>query len=198
MIDEAVRAGNASTVVELGSGTGTITSRLAAQHPGVGFFGVDVDDRLLGYARRTHAAHNVTWRQDLPAVTADLVFGIDVIHHLHDRPGVFSTIASITRPGGAWVVVEPNIWHPAIAVAQERMRRAGLDEDHFRPWQVEPDFDRAGFEVVRRSYAHLWPAAFRRPPTWARQAEQRLEKVVGASVVYRLRRRPTPPDGPET
>ncbi|MDQ6782515.1 MAG: class I SAM-dependent methyltransferase [Actinomycetota bacterium] len=189
LVDDALRRLRASTVVEVGSGTGKITSRLAAAHPSTTFFGVDIDPRLSAFARHNHAAQNVSWSAELPAVTADLVFGIDVIHHLHDRPKVFATIATITRPGGTWVVIEPNIWHPAMAFAQERMRRAGLDEDHFRPWQVEPEFDRAGFDVERRSYAHLWPAAFRRPPAWARRAERHLERAVGASVVYRLRRR---------
>lgn len=188
LIDSALRSTRASTVIELGSGTGKVTSRLAGMHPGVRFYGVDVDARLLGFARREHPAGNVEWCDTLPDVSADVCFGIDVIHHLHDRPRVFADVSAALRTGGVWTVIEPNIWHPAIAFSQERMRRSGLDEDHFRPWQVEPEFTAAGFEIVERTYAHLWPASLRKPPRWARQAETRLERRVGASVIYRLRR----------
>ena len=37
------------------------------------------------------------------------------------------------------------------------MKRAGLDEDHFRPWESVPELRRAGFAVDRRRYRAAVP-----------------------------------------
>jgi trans-aconitate methyltransferase len=193
LIDEVLqRRSRVDRVVELGCGTGAVAQRLAHAHPTVDFHGVDIDARLLGYARATHTADNLTWWPGLPssalADSVDLVYSIDVIHHLDDRPAMFAAVRGLLVTGGAWLVVEPNIWHPLILWQQERMKRAGLGEDHFRPRVVQPEWVAARFEIAHRDYSHLWPATDRRLPEWALALERRLEgvRLFGGSVVYEM------------
>jgi SAM-dependent methyltransferase len=179
-------------VLELGCGTGSVIGRLACSHRNVAFHGVDIENRLLDYARTNHGADNITWCSELPLSSmsgrVDAVYSIDVIHHLQDRPGIFASLHQLLVPGGTWLIIEPNIWHPVIWWQQEHMKRTGLDEDHFRPWVVEPELLSEGFDVHRRTYAHLWPAACRRLPHWALALEAKIERVrvVGGSVVYEV------------
>ena len=194
LIAQALRADGARNVVELGSGTGRICARLAERFPLADFTAVEIDEHLVAYGQSTYRFDNLAWSHELPAEgSADVVCSIDVIHHLDDRPKMFDVINATLRPGGVWVATEPNLWHPAIAFAQERMKRQGLGEDHFVPWISEPEFRRAGFVVESRRYCHTWPAAIKTPPGWAKRLEAWVEGsalagVLGASVVYVLRR----------
>ena len=83
--------------------------------------------------------------------------------------------------------MEPNIFHPYMALKQERMKRAGLDEDHFRPWQAWPELRQAGFAVDFRRYLLLYPGGFEPSPRLA-QLELALERVpvLGGSVAVYL------------
>ena len=183
-------------VLELGCGAGTLLAQLAAQYPDTRFHGVDVDDRMVAYANDHYAGPNISFNHGavgaLPDGDAfDVVYSIDVIHHFHRHLEEFRAVRRVLRHGGLWLAVEPNIWHPYVTLQQERMRRAGHDEDHLRPWAIEPLFSQAGLAVVSRSYLHLLPATTRRVPRWLASAERRLERVkcLGGSVVYRLRPR---------
>ena len=194
LVARTLSAEHAGEVVEFGSGTGRICARLAERFPLTSFTAVEIDEHLVAYGQRTYRVDNLSWNHELPGEeSVDAVFSIDVIHHLDDRPKMFDLIYSTVRPGGVWVAIEPNLWHPAIAFAQERMKRQGLGEDHFVPWISEPEFQRAGFVIESRRYCHTWPAAIKRPPGWAKRLEAWVEEsaaagVLGASVVYALRR----------
>jgi len=194
LIAQALSTEEAAAIVELGAGTGRISARLAERLPLASFTAVEIDDHLAVYGRKTYELDNLSWSGELPASGGvDVVFSIDVIHHLDDRPKMFDLINASLRPGGVWLAVEPNLWHPAIAFAQERMKRQGLGEDHFVPWISEPEFRRAGFVIESRRYFHTWPAAIKTPPGWAKRLEACVEAsalagVLGASVVYVLRR----------
>jgi hypothetical protein len=98
---------------------------------------------------------------------------------------------AVLRPGATWLAIEPNVFHPYIFWSQGRMRRAGFDEDHFRPWTVEPRFRETGFAVIDRRYAFLFPGWIERVPAAIAWLEPLLERfrLFGGSVVYRLERR---------
>jgi trans-aconitate methyltransferase len=190
LISEAIRAERAKDVIELGAGSGRISWRLAGQHPHVSFIAVEPYGPLADHGRSQYARRNLVRVDTIPkGVHRDMAFSIDVIHHLEDRRSVFARLREALADGAVWVAVEPNIWHPAIWLSQERMRRAGVGEDHFRPWVSEPEFRRAGFDIQSRSYRHLWPAAVKHPHPVAARTETRLEglRVLGGSVVYQLR-----------
>jgi SAM-dependent methyltransferase len=185
-------AGPKASVLELGSGTGSLLARLASAHPPARFMGVEIDQPLYEFAQAEHGADNVEFhRGDVAEVadrTFDLVFSVDVIHHLKDREATFTAIRRSVRPGARWIVMEPNIFHPWMLVKQERMKRAGLDEDHFRPWQVVPEWERTGWVLEGRRYQFFFPPGMSLRPA-LQKAEGLLERtrLTGASVVAEIR-----------
>jgi 2-polyprenyl-3-methyl-5-hydroxy-6-metoxy-1,4-benzoquinol methylase len=189
----AARAVPGGTVLELGCGPGGLLARLGASHPDVTFLGFDVEPKMIEYARSHHLRENVRYdfadlSAERPAVIADVAFSIDVLHHIPDLRSFVASVHALLRPGAIWLVIEPNLFHPFIFWSQARMRRAGFDEDHFRPWKAEPEFHRAGFVVQDKSYVFFFPGWFQQVPKVVRWLEPALERfrLLGGSVVYRL------------
>lgn len=186
--------GNAvSSVLEVGTGTGRMLAELAAAFPDKQFLGIDVEPRMIAYAQAKYRRPNLTYRlSDLADGAAlprcQFVYSIDLIHHLHDPLTCFQNLRRAMAPGGTWLAVEPNIFNPLVLFSQERMRRAGYDEDHLRPWVIEPLFARAGFAIASRRYAFLFPGQIRRLPAPLHLVERACERFrfVGVSVVYSL------------
>jgi trans-aconitate methyltransferase len=190
--------GPAGTVLEIGCGPGGLLAELAAVWPQLEFVGVDSDPRMIDYARSVHVGENVRYELadfvgERPAVLADFAYGIDVLHHVHELPSFLEGVRQALRPGGAWLVIEPNVFHPYIFWSQGKMRRVGLDEDHFRPWVAEPALRAAGFAVRDRRYAFLFPGFIESVPRPLARIERVLEglRPLGGSVVYRLERLPS-------
>ena len=103
------------TVVDLGSGTGYYTFRLArAVGPGGRVYAVETDADLLDdLAHRATREGIPNLRTTHPAPTeaglpepVDLVFLSHVYHHLPDRIGYFGRLARSLRPGGRVAIVE--------------------------------------------------------------------------------------------
>lgn len=182
-------------MLEIGCGPGSLVAQLASEQPHAEFVGVDIDRRMIDHARTHHLCDNLRYEladftRERPAVLADFAYGIDVLHHVHDLPAFLAGVQHSLRAGATWLVIEPNVFHPYIFWSQARMRRAGLDEDHFRPWIVEPKLRDAGFAVRDRRYAFLFPGCVQRVPGALTRLESVLERFrpLGGSVVYRLER----------
>ena len=188
---EVARLAPEAQVLELGCGSGDVLAALGQIRPDVRFLGVDLDPEMVDYANATHARGNVGFdRRDVvtapPALATNLVFGIDVLHHVRDLVPFAEAVAALLVPSGRWLAIEPNSRNPYIWLHQERMRRAGLDEDHFRPARFESACRAAGLEVVERRTAFLVPGAVQRVPRAFARAERLLERVpvLGGSDVY--------------
>jgi ubiquinone/menaquinone biosynthesis C-methylase UbiE len=92
-----------STVLEVGCGTGNylvaLHDRLACR-----CHGIDPSDQMLATARaRSDRIAFTAGRAEslpYPDATFDLVFSVDVIHHLADRPAFFRESRRVLAPGG--------------------------------------------------------------------------------------------------
>lgn len=97
------RASGPAFVLEVGCGTGNYISSLAAKLDIVAF-GTDPSAGMLSYAR----AHpgQVGWQmgraESLPFAHSsfDLIFSVDVIHHVVDKPAFLCEAARTLKPGG--------------------------------------------------------------------------------------------------
>ena len=190
--DVEARARSGDRVVELGCGPGNVLAALGRARPDVEFVGIDVDARMVEHAQRAHGAANVTFRVadivERPPGPARVVFGIDVLHHVRPLEPFVGSVARMLAPDGVWTAIEPNSRNPYIWLHQERMRRAGLDESHFRRDAFETAVERAGLRILECSTAFLVPGAVQAVPPLVGRLEGMLERlpVLGGSVVYRV------------
>jgi ubiquinone/menaquinone biosynthesis C-methylase UbiE len=95
--------GPGHTALEVGCGTGNYIRALVAQISCTGI-GLDPSAGMLDHARAQ--GETVGWLQGQgvrPALrgdSVDLVFSVDVIHHLLDRAAYYAAVSRILRPGG--------------------------------------------------------------------------------------------------
>ena len=111
--DETVAAtgADATTVLELGVGTGETTRRLLARHPSCALIGLDASSAMLEHARATVPADRVELRvgrleDALPDGPFDVVVSALAVHHLVGRAkaDLFGRVAAILSPGGRFVI----------------------------------------------------------------------------------------------
>lgn len=90
-------------ILEIGCGTGNYICGLQ-QTVGCQCAGIDPSEQMLAQARdRTRAVQLLQCsaeQLDLPADSFDLVYSVDVIHHLGDRARAFSEARRVLRRGG--------------------------------------------------------------------------------------------------
>ena len=100
-----VRPGD--SVLDVGSSSGYLASRLAAAGPSVRVTGVDPSEPAIAYARR-HARPGMTFtvgvaqHLDLPDASFDVVTCTLALHHIpkRQRPAAFAEMYRVTKPGG--------------------------------------------------------------------------------------------------
>lgn len=97
------RLTEASQVLEVGCGTGNYIIALA-EATGCTAWGLDPSLSMLARARarsdRVRFLGGRAERIGLPSATFDLIFSVDVIHHVADRLAYFQEARRLLRPGG--------------------------------------------------------------------------------------------------
>ena len=99
---------DASTVLELGIGTGETARRVLAANPRALVVGIDASSEMLAHARAALPAERVKLiegrlEDPLPVGPFDAVVSVLAVHHL-DRPGkadLFRHVSSVLAPGVA-------------------------------------------------------------------------------------------------
>jgi tRNA (cmo5U34)-methyltransferase len=128
---EGVRA---SSLLDLGAGTGETLAAVLARHPGCAAVGIDKSAGMLEAATTRLAGYPVELTvadlaDPLPQGPFDLVISALAVHHLEGpaKADLFARVAAVLRPGGRFVlgdVVVPD--DPTDAVTP-------LTPDHDRP-----------------------------------------------------------------
>ena len=103
----------ATSILDLGTGTGETLARVLPRHPSARVIGVDESDGMLGVARSRLEDYDVTLQvadllDELPPGPFDLVVSALAVHHL-DGPGkatLFGRIAAVLRPGGRFILAD--------------------------------------------------------------------------------------------
>jgi SAM-dependent methyltransferase len=153
------------TVLDVGSGPGTITFDLAQRvAPGM-TVGVDYSDEIVQHACRAARERGVTnvrfeqgdaYALDFPDDSFDLVHAHQMLQHVADPVAVLREFRRVTKPGGYVVARDVDwggtMWAPLLPGLAEWMRinqavqRANGGEPFagrlLRAWAIEAGFDR--------------------------------------------------------
>lgn len=181
------------TVVELGCGTGHTVLEVSNRVPNVHLLGVDISEQLVAFAhehyrglRRRFALVDVT--EQWPRSPVDLVYSIDLIHHVADWNRLFASVRRMLKSGHSWLAFEPNVFNPIVTWRQFRMKHLGQGEHHFLPWRARTILAASGFRLVGRRTMLAYPSAVQ-PGPWARALERPIELLppVGGTLVWQLR-----------
>jgi len=109
MMRELDAAGGAgfrpASIVDLGSGPGVLTRRLAERFPEANVIGVEPSKPMLRLASGTTTAkvkfvEGTAERIPLADASADLVVSHNSIKHWHDQPGGLAEVMRVLKPGG--------------------------------------------------------------------------------------------------
>ena len=182
-------------VLELGSGTGTLLRRLAADHPDRTFVGVEPLANYVDFANaraRAEGLGNVRFElgvgEALPAAVAagsiDLVISVDALHHVTDLDRVVQEVLRVSTPGARWRAMEPNRLHPYVLAYHVLTpgERTFATRDFVRRAR------RAGWRLAGRQRLFTYPSTVASVPGWAARLERRLERLppVSGAVVLDL------------
>lgn len=153
----------AARVLEVGCGTGRWLTDLAA--PSRGVVGIDASFGMLRRAReqglRAGLVHAVAEALPLPALSADMLYVVNALHHFAEPRRFMAEAARVLRPGGLLALVgmahpQPSDWYvyeyfegtyetDAARFAPEATVREWLVAAGFR--QVE---SRTAYDIVER------------------------------------------------
>jgi SAM-dependent methyltransferase len=172
------------TVLEIGTGTGTLLSALAERRPDRTFLGVEplanyvefANERASGAGRRNvrfiaGTAEDVAELVEPGSV--GLVMSVDTLHHVQDVDRVVRGVHRVVAPGGRWHAMEPNRLHPYVWTYQVLVPgERTLPAPRYRGRPAA-----AGWELCERSRLFLFPSGVQQlPPRWER-LERRWERV---------------------
>lgn len=129
-----------ATVLDFGCGDGYVLKRLATEHPGVRFVGVDnaLDDAAGRQVIQSSNPPNVSFcrsldQADAGNATVNLVLMLDVVEHLEDDRSVVATVLGhrLVAPGCALIATAPAFQglfssHDALLGHFRRHSRASL------------------------------------------------------------------------
>jgi tRNA (cmo5U34)-methyltransferase len=101
----------ATTILELGIGTGETTRRILASRPDARLVGIDSSKEMLGRAREAFPDADLRLARledPLPAGPFDLVVSALAVHHLdgHGKQDLFRRIAAVLDPVGTFVLAD--------------------------------------------------------------------------------------------
>jgi len=184
-------------VLDLGCGTGGITTFLAETYRPASILGVDIDRGLIERATRRAAAaglgQSVTFRTVAPgplpfaAGAFDLVFSKDAMVHIEDKEALFADIFRVLRPGGGvaasdWMSATDGPFSAAMAYY---LQAEGLGFGMASPTRYRTALAQAGFRDIRVIDRNAWyrPLAHREHDALAGPLYNQLVARVGKAFV---------------
>jgi SAM-dependent methyltransferase len=150
-----------SRVLEVGCGTGNYAGAVAGA-TGCRCVGVDPSVEMLSRAKRRYPAVEFqageAGRLDFEAGSFDLVFSVDVIHHVQDRARAFHEACRVLRDGGRICTVtdSPSIIRNRRPLAVFFPESVEVDLARYPATsELETLMDRAGFEAIGEEEVEL-------------------------------------------
>lgn len=149
-------------VVEIGCGTAQIAEELLDSNPQLEYVGLDLSASMLEVAR--HRLQRFRGRVELREVAGPLslepgryvaAYGVDVLHHVEEPPGVLRELSHGLRAHAPIVLLETNPRFPIATVLallqREERHLLKISVRNLHSW-----FEAAGLESVEVSYGPLY------------------------------------------
>lgn len=161
LVAERCRLASGQHVLDVGSGNGKATLRVAAAHQ-VRVSGVTLSDYQVGLARKLADEQGMSDVVDFhvadmrdvpfPAATFDAAFAIESVSHIPDRTLAFAEIGRVLRAGGRVVATDFVLRRPiedSVTAAQVAANSANFENGPILPREdYEALVRAAGLEVV--------------------------------------------------
>lgn len=149
---EALKVKPGMAVADLGSGSGYFTRRFLEAVTETGkVYAVDVEPEMLAYVKESVARMNIPSSAEfilgqpdnpkLPAVSVDLIFVCNTIHHLEERTRYFRELSPALKSGGRITIID---FYP-----DERSGELGFPKRHLVARDtVISELTEAGYRLV--------------------------------------------------
>ena len=164
-----LRTAGSRRVIDLGCGTGLLTTRLRRELDGAAVIGCDFSDGMLQHAR----AHPepVSWvqgdAQSLPFRdgSADAIVSTESFHWFPDKPRVLAECFRVLVPGGRLLVALVNTPNDVVRTAF-RLGSSAIGQPFDWPTRgaMRAMLERAGFRVEAQRRVFRIPAGMLLPP----------------------------------
>jgi SAM-dependent methyltransferase len=188
-----------AAILELGSGTGWLLTRLAARFPRWRFTGLEPLPGYVEFARREHRAAGVEYTVGTAETAAealgarkryDAILSNDVLHHVVSESGTAESVARVAKENALWLAIEPNWKNPYVAFGST----AKPGERNFWPRRFMRASRSAGWTVEGTAHLFLIPPFIRRPPRLLIAIERIFERfpLTAGGVCLKLRLRAEP------
>ncbi len=118
ILARSLRQESLNAILEVGAGSGLVTTQLAPQLAGVQYTALDLSVAMAAAGKSHAPGRHPTWTvADAGAVpfTAecfDAIVAVDLVHHLSAPVACMREWRRITRPGGQLRLLETNPYHP--------------------------------------------------------------------------------------
>lgn len=143
-------------LLDVGCGAGYAARYLQGRY--ASYTGIDHSRKLIDIARERHPGENIRFiHTDLldfsPEKTFDLALMIGVLHHLEDIPAAVRKVRALLKPGGYFVVNEPQPANPLISLLRHIRKRVdpgySRDQRELPRREIETIFLQADFRDIR-------------------------------------------------
>jgi SAM-dependent methyltransferase len=167
-------------VLEIGSGTGWLLLRLAAEFPKIMFWGVEPLVDYVQFARSISTAPNVKFLNSsaesvntLSLPSPDVVFSNDVLHHVNRIDLAIGAISQVAAPGCVWHSIEPN-WLNVYSFFRQALLPG---ERVFWPWRFSGLARQRKWQKRETTHLFLVPPFIREAPAWLKTLERNIEWI---------------------
>lgn len=155
-------------MLEIGCGTGEY-AQLFAQNPHLHVVGTDICVPFIDEANAKYASANLSFaavdltnidevnRLYTPA-SFDSIVGNGILHHMYyELDRVLETLFMLTKPGGAFVFMEPNAYNPYIATIfniplGRKLAKLEPSEMAFTPNDIRQRLAQVGYDQIEVTF----------------------------------------------
>jgi SAM-dependent methyltransferase len=141
---------NATSLLEIGCGTGYVLSALAKALPQARVAGSEIYAHGLDYAARRLDGRAELFQMDARQIPFtdefDLIAACDVLEHIDDDQAVIRELYRALRPGGGLLLTvpqHPGLWSRSDDIAHHKRR--------YRRSELSDKVREAGFDIIRSS-----------------------------------------------